>query len=172
MDQRIEVIQGDITQINVDAIVNAANNQLSHGGGVCGAIHNAAGPDLEKECLKFDGCATGDAKVTKGYDLPASYVIHTVGPVWKGGDRNEPQLLASTYYNALKQANEVQANTVAFPAISCGIFGYPVEKAAEVAVKTVHDFLRQNALPSKVYFVCFSKQDKACFDKALADLLS
>jgi O-acetyl-ADP-ribose deacetylase (regulator of RNase III) len=172
MDQRIEVILDDITRVPVDAIVNAANNELSHGGGVCGAIHNAAGPDLEKACLQFDGCATGSAKVTEAYNLPASYVIHTVGPVWQGGNKNEPRLLANAYYSALHKARQINANTVAFPAISCGIFGYPIAQAAEVAMKTVHDFVQQHDLPSKVYFVCFSNRDQLYFEQALADLSS
>jgi O-acetyl-ADP-ribose deacetylase (regulator of RNase III) len=167
---KIEVKHGDITQMEVDAIVNAANNQLVRGGGVCGAIHRAAGPDLEAECLTLGGCDTGDAKTTDGHQLPADYVIHAVGPVWHGGSNQEPQLLASAYRRSLEEAEVHNVRTLAFPAISCGVFGYPVEQAASVAVETINDFLAQHQLPEKVYLVCFSEQDTATCQEALEKL--
>lgn len=156
---RIEVVEADITTLDVDAIVNAANESLLGGGGVDGAIHRAAGPGLLAECRSLGGCDTGDAKVTAGHDLPARWVIHTVGPVWHGGTEGEPELLASCYRRSLACADEVGAMSVAFPAISCGVYGYPKERAVEVAVDTVR------STPTSVERVIF-----VCFDEANHDL--
>ena len=157
----IRVIQADITTLNVDAIVNAANRTLLGGGGVDGAIHRAAGPDLLKECRTLNGCGTGEAKITKGYDLPASHVIHTVGPVWHGGDKGEAELLRNAYSNSLKLAKENNISSMAFPAISTGIYGYPKDQAAKIAVETVREFLKDNDM--EVIFVTFGDEDEKLY---------
>jgi len=157
--EKIKLVRGDITQQAVDAIVNAANRTLLGGGGVDGAIHRAAGPDLYKECQTLGGCETGSAKITRGYKLPAKYVIHAVGPVWRGGNRNEEALLGNAYKTSLQIAKQNQCKTVAFPNISTGIYGFPKEKAAEIAIRTVQQFLDENALPNRVYFVCFDNEN-------------
>jgi O-acetyl-ADP-ribose deacetylase (regulator of RNase III) len=162
---RIEVVEGDITREAVDAIVNAANAQLAPGGGVCGAIFAAAGTALRDACVALGGAATGDAKATPGFALPARWVIHAVGPVWHGGERNEPALLASCYRRALEVADELGAVSVAFPAISTGIYGYPLEPATEIAVATVRDADTRVEL---VRFVCFDAATSAAYRAALA----
>ena len=154
--EKLEVRQGDITSLKVDAIVNAANRSLLGGGGVDGAIHRAAGPELLAECRGLGGCETGHAKITKGYNLPAKFVIHTVGPIWQDGDSGESDDLASCYRNSLRLALEHRVTTIAFPAISCGIYGYPVEAAARIAIREVTGFLSANRSLNKVYLTCFS----------------
>jgi O-acetyl-ADP-ribose deacetylase len=155
MAGRIEVVQADITKLDVDAIVNAANTSLLGGGGVDGAIHRAAGPELVAECRTLGGCATGQAKITKGYRLPARHVIHTVGPVWNDGRRGEPELLANCYRSCFAIAREYGLRTLAFPAISCGIYGYPIEDAVEIAVRETRAELARSLDVEKVFFACF-----------------
>ena len=165
--ERMELHQGDITRLAVDVIVNAANSSLLGGGGVDGAIHRAAGPELLEECRRLGGCKAGQAKITKGYRLPARHVIHTVGPVWRGGTHGEPALLASCYRNSLALAVENGCRTLAFPAISCGIFGYPVDQASRIAVQETTRFLEDEPSIEKVYFVCFSRDVVEAYRQAL-----
>lgn len=165
----LTVKQADISKLDVDAIVNAANSALARGGGVCGAIHHAAGPELLEECRGLGGCEVGDAKLTGGYRLKARFVIHAVGPVWRGGDHGEAELLSSCYRRSLELAAQNGAHSVAFPAISTGIFGYPVERAAPLAVKTVRSALPHHPSIQEVVFCCFSPDDAAIYRRLVED---
>ena len=169
MDARIALTEGDITKLSVAAIVNAANTTLLGGGGVDGAIHRAAGRELVAECRTLGGCNTGDAKITKGYKLPAKHVIHTVGPVYDDGKHGEPELLASCYRRALEVAVQNGCKTIAFPAISCGIYGYPLAEACAIAVREVRAFLAKNKTLEKVMFVAFGKEVLAAYKDALGE---
>ncbi len=168
---RINVEQGDITEQQVDAIVNAANSTLLGGGGVDGAIHRAAGPELLEACRPLGGCPTGEARITMGYNLAATYVIHTVGPVWYGGEQGEDDLLASAYRSSLELARTHDAATVAFPAISTGAYGYPLERATRIAVREVAAALAADSMPQHVTFVCFDAETAEVYERIVAELL-
>jgi O-acetyl-ADP-ribose deacetylase (regulator of RNase III) len=170
MNELIEIVKGDITKLQVDAIVNAANSSLLGGGGVDGAIHRAAGPQLVQECRLLGGCKTGQAKITGGYNLPARHVIHTVGPVWSGGGQGEPELLASCYRNSFALALNHNLKTIAFPAISCGIYGYPVEEAVAIALRETLDFLSKHDEIDKVIFACFEANVYQAYLDAFANV--
>ena len=163
----IEVLQGDITKLEVDAIVNAANRSLLGGGGVDGAIHRAAGRSLLEECRTLNGCETGQSKITKGYNLPAKYVIHTVGPVWSGGNKQEKELLKSCYYTALELAREYNIKTIAFPSISCGVYRFPIEEACKIAISTVKEYLNNYDGFEKVIFINPSEDIVEIYEKIL-----
>lgn len=166
----VSIHQGDITKMHVDAIVNAANNTLCGGGGVDGAIHRAAGPQMLEECRVLGGCETGQAKVTKAYRLPCRIIVHTVGPIWKGGEYQECELLSQCYYNSLRLAAGNGAKTVAFPAISAGAYGFPIYKAAQIAIETVNAGLIVYPSIRKVYFVCFNKGTADVYTKLLSSI--
>jgi O-acetyl-ADP-ribose deacetylase len=168
--ERMGIIQGDITKLAVDAIVNAAKSSLLGGGGVDGAIHHAAGDDLLAECQQLNGCPTGEARITDGYLLPAKYIIHAVGPTWRGGKSGEPELLASCYRESLTLAKMYDVKTIAFPAISCGAYGYPIDLAAKVALSTVYTFLAQESSILGVSFVCFNDADYDIYVEAFGML--
>lgn len=170
-DNVLELVKGDITAQKTDAIVNAANSRLAPGGGVAGAIHRASGYELWEECKKLDGCRTGEAKITKGYHLPAPYVIHTVGPVYSSSD-DDPILLKASYENSLKLAKEKDLKSISFPALSTGAFGYPKRGAAEIAFNTIMNFLRNNKKPNIVRFVLYSERDFNIHKEVLENLLS
>lgn len=164
---KIQAHQGDITKLKIDAIVNAANTTLLGGGGVDGAIHRAAGPKLLEECKTLNGCPTGEAKITKGYNLPAKFVIHTVGPVWKGGKYNEEKLLASCYKNSLNIAEENKLKSIAFPAISTGVYRFPLKLATQIAIREVRDYLLKSNKIEEVFFVCFDEKTYSVYQNYL-----
>jgi len=167
---RIEIVEGDITEQRVDAIVNAANESLLGGGGVDGAIHRAAGPGLLEECRTLGGCPTGEARITKGYHLPARWVIHTVGPVWRGGEGREDELLASCYRSCFRIVEERNIRTVAFPAISTGVYGFPLDRATRIALRETKAFLSRNTSVERVVFVCFGQRAHRCYVETLKAL--
>jgi len=166
-NERIELIKGDITTLDVDVIVNAANNSLLGGGGVDRAIHKAAGCELYAECLSLDGCKTGESKMTKGYNLKAKHIIHTVGPVWHGGNNNETDLLASCYQSSLELANKKKLKTIAFPAISTGMYGFPKDLAALIAYNETKRYLKKNPVPGKVIFVAYDDENYEAYRKLI-----
>ena len=166
--EKIELLKGDITVLKIDAIVNAANNSLMGGGGVDGAIHRAAGPELLTECQKLNGCLTGEAKITSGYKLPAKYIIHTVGPVWNGGNNNEEELLASCYNNSLRIAENRKLKSIAFPNISTGVYRFPKDLAARIAVREVREFIKNNKKIKRIVFVCFDDENYEIYKELLA----
>ena len=169
MKNTIELVSTDITTLEVDCIVNAANNSLLGGSGVDGAIHSAAGPGLLEECRKLDGCATGEARITKGHGLAAQYVIHTVGPVWRGGATGEDDLLASCYQKSFKLVREYNLQSIAFPAISTGIYGFPKQRAAHIAIRETQRELAENKGLARVLFVCFNNETRIAYNKALLE---
>lgn len=166
---KIDIVHGDITKLKVDAIVNAANSSLLGGGGVDGAIHRAAGPNLLDYCKKLNGCPTGEAKISPGFKLHAKFIIHTVGPVWRGGNYDEEKLLSNCYKNSLQLAVENNVETIAFPAISTGVYGYPVEEATKIAVKVVSEFLKEDNTIEKVIFVCFDNYTYDIYERTLSN---
>jgi len=170
VSDRLETCEVNIVTLDVDAIVNAANTTLLGGGGVDGAIHRAAGPELLAECRRLGGCPTGGARMTKGYKLPARHVLHTVGPVWSGGKRGEPELLASCYRESLKLAAAHKLRSIAFPAISCGVYGYPLAEAVKIAVRECAGFAASHALPEKIIFACFDHATRAAYEAELGAL--
>ena len=170
MKNRLHVIQGDITQLKVDAVVNAANPSLSDGAGVCGAIHHAAGPALLEECKTLGHCMTGQAKITKAYDLPAEHIIHAVGPIWRGGVKGESKLLASCYESSLELALKNNVKSIAFPAISCGIYGFPLSQASTIAVKATANFIELHPEIETVYFVCINDTVYDAYQQALGTM--
>lgn len=167
---KIKIVRSDITQLSVDAIVNAANTKLLGGGGVDGAIHRAAGPDLLEECRALGGCPTGEARITKGYKLPARYVIHTAGPVYRDGGSGEPELLAGCYRNSLRLAVENGVKNIAFPAISTGVYGYPIEDATRIALSETRAFLEQNASIEQVVFCCFGENTAEVYSRLFKEI--
>ncbi len=169
-DDRLEILQMDITRLHVDVIVNAAKSSLLGGGGVDGAIHRAAGPNLLAECRTLDGCHTGEAKITGGYNLPARFVIHTVGPIWHGGTHNEDELLARCYHNALSLAAAHNLKTIAFPSISTGVYGFPIRRACRIALREILQFLAGNQSLARVIAVCFSRADYQVYIDARGEL--
>jgi O-acetyl-ADP-ribose deacetylase (regulator of RNase III) len=171
LKQRIEVVEGNITRQQVDAIVNAANESLLGGGGVDGAIHRAAGPQLLEECRKLNGCPTGHSKITKGYNLPCKFVIHTVGPIWRGGKNNEQELLAGCYRNSLRLAEENAVRTVAFPAISTGAYRFPFELATQIAVTETKKFLETSTVVQKVTFVCYGHDASSTYFQTVREIV-
>ena len=170
MKARIKIVEGDITKQDVDAIVNAANTSLLGGGGVDGAIHRAAGPELLEETRQLGGCPTGEAKASKGYRLPARWVIHTVGPVWHGGNRNEDTLLANCYKNSFRVAAELGVKTIAFPSISTGVYRFPLERAAKIAMSETKHFLEHNDTVEEVRFVCFGEEVKKIYEEVFSQV--
>lgn len=171
MEDKIEIVQGDITRLEVDVIVNAANQSLLGGGGVDGAIHRSAGPQLLEECRELGGCPTGEARLTSAYNLPARYVIHTVGPVWHGGDRNEDNLLASCYRNSLELALKNKLRSIAFPSISTGVYRFPIERASRIALRVIYDFVDSEEYAPRVMIVCFSEADQTVYLKSCQELM-